>query len=60
MLEAVSVQKNPNNAQVSRTITPPPFNPGQQLHLSSLTYSNLTQLETFNRYLSNVHDNFSQ
>lgn len=41
-------------------LTPPSLNPGQQLHLSSLTYRNLTQLETFNRYLSNLQNNFSQ
>lgn len=60
MLEAISARKNPNNAKVSRPITLSLFNPGQQLHLSSLTYRNLTQLETLNRYLSNVQDRFLQ
>ncbi|KAM7404294.1 hypothetical protein PAMP_011657 [Pampus punctatissimus] len=32
----------------------------QQLHLSSLTYRNLTQLETFNRYLNHLQDDYSQ
>lgn len=41
-------------------LAPGPLNPGQQLHLSSLTYRDLTQLETFNRYLSNLQDNVSQ
>lgn len=51
---------NPNNAQVSLPLPLPAINPGQQLHLSSLTYRNLTQLETFNRYLNNLQDDFSQ
>lgn len=38
-----------SSTNLSQTPPPPsfnpPFNPGQQLHLSSLTYRNLTQLE---------------
>lgn len=34
-----------------------PLNPGQ-LHLSSLTFRNLTQLDTFNRYLNILQDDF--
>lgn len=49
---------NPNDAEVSPPRPLLPFNPGQQLHLSSLTYRNLTQLETFNRYLNNLQDDF--
>lgn len=41
-------------------LNPPPLNPGQQFHLSSLTYRNLTQLETFNGYLNTLQDDFSQ
>lgn len=51
---------NPNKAAGSALSSPRPLNPGQQLHLSSLTYRNLTQLETFNRYLNNLQDDFSQ
>lgn len=51
---------NPNKTAVSPLSAPHPLNPGQQLHLSSLTYRNLTQLETFNRYLNDLQDDYSQ
>lgn len=60
MLEAIIARMSPDKSEVSPPLTPPSLNPGQQLHLSSLTYRNLTQLETFNRYLNNLQNNFSQ
>lgn len=62
LIQEANAQMNLNKAAVSPPTlsTRRPLKPGQQLHLSSLTYRNLTQLETFNRYLNDLQDDFSQ
>lgn len=49
---------DPNNTEVSPRL--PLLNPGQQRHLNSLTYRNLTQLDTYDKYLNNSQDDFLQ
>lgn len=56
MLEAFSAQVDLNKTEGSH----PFLSPGQQLHLSSLTYRNLAQREAYDRYLNNSLDDLLQ